>query len=122
MHTVDIINVTLPKQPPLRVKHCHTFWSKFRGLMFRRQLQPNDGILLVEASDSRVNASIHMLFMWIDLCVVWINHNQQVVDVALARRWRPMYAPKAPAQYILETHPDRLQDFRIGDQVILRHD
>jgi uncharacterized membrane protein (UPF0127 family) len=58
-----------------------------------------------------------MLFVWIDLAVVWINTAQQVVDVRLARRWRPAYLPARPARYVLEISPEHLEDFCIGDQL-----
>ena len=73
--------------------------------------------MLVQGSDSRLEASIHMMFVWIDLAVVWINSGGEVVDIKLARRWRPAYVPRRPARYILEIHPDRLDEFHIGDQV-----
>ncbi len=75
--------------------------------------------MLVQKHDSRIEAAIHMFFMWMDLTVVWINHACLVVDVRLARRWHPFYLPVAPACYILETHPDRIRDFQVGDQVEL---
>ena len=40
-----------------------------------------------------------------------------VVDVCLARRWRPFYLPKGPAQYVLEVSPERLDEFQIGDRL-----
>ncbi len=75
------------------------------------------GLLLAEAGDSRLNASIHMFFVFMDLAVVWINSEKVVADVTLARTWRPFYAPRRPARYILEIHPDRLQEFRTGDRI-----
>lgn len=87
--------------------------------MFRRSLPPQEGLLLVQKLDSRIDAAIHMFLMWMDLTVVWINNAGLVVDVRLARRWRPFYLPVAPARYILEIHPDRIRDFQVGDQVEL---
>lgn len=52
-----------------------------------------------------------------DLAVAWIDDTGEVVDVRLARRWRPIYVPKRPARYILEMAASRLKDFRIGDKV-----
>lgn len=63
-----------------------------------------------------------MLFMWMDLAVVWINHTGRVVDVRLARRWRSFYVPKLPARYILEAHIDRIHDFQVGDQIEISSD
>ena len=75
------------------------------------------GLLLVQKRDSRMDAAIHMLGVFFDLGIVWINEAGQVVDTCLARSWRLAYVPKQPARYILEIHPDRLSEFNIGDQV-----
>lgn len=85
--------------------------------MFTRSLAPGSGLLLVQSRDNRMDASIHMLFMAMDLAVVWINKNLEVVDVCLAQRWRAVYVPKKPACFVLETSPDRLPDFSVGDKV-----
>ena len=62
-------------------------------------------------------ASIHMLFVYMDLAVIWVNSNGHVVDTVLARSWRLAYAPRQAAQYILEIAPDRLADFQVGDRL-----
>ncbi len=85
--------------------------------MFEQQIDPRGGILMVQETQSRVNASIHMFFMNFDITVVWLDNQLRVVDVIVAHKWQPMLAPVAPARYILETHPDRFSDFNIGDQI-----
>ena len=85
--------------------------------MFRSDLAREEGLLLVEARDSRVDTSIHMLFVYMDLAVIWINSSNVVVDTVLARSWRPAYAPRQAAKYILEINPERLNEFNIGDYV-----
>ena len=96
---------------------CDTFFCQLRGLTFRSRLPWEEGLLLVGTRDSRLNSSIHMLFVWFDLTVVWINSEQKVVDKVLARPWRPAYFAKRPAKYVLEIHPERWGDFEIGDAV-----
>ena len=85
--------------------------------MFRPDLAPDEGLLFVYKRDSRVDTSIHMFFMNFDIAVIWINESMQVVDKVLAKRWKPAYAPKAGAKYVLETHSKRLTDFEIGNKV-----
>jgi uncharacterized membrane protein (UPF0127 family) len=114
---VILTNLSQPQTRPVVSRYCKSFFCRLRGLMFTRSLPPDSGLLLVQGRDSRLDASIHMLFMAIDLAVVWINKNQEVVDVCLAQRWHPAYTPKKPACYVLETHPERLPDFNIGDRV-----
>lgn len=90
--------------------------------MFKKSLLSNEGVLLVEASDNRINSAIHMFFMNFDIAVVWIDSKMTVVDKVLAKKWKPYYAPREPAKYILETHPDLLNAYKIGDQVAFSHD
>jgi uncharacterized membrane protein (UPF0127 family) len=96
-----------------------SFWSRLRGLMFRRTIAHDEALLLAEKRDSKIDTSIHMLFVFTDLAVVWINDAQQVVDVRLAKAWFPAYFPKRPARYVLELNPERLNDFHAGDQLRL---
>ncbi len=85
--------------------------------MFTDSLPENSGLLLVQGSESRINASIHMMFMRIDLAVIWINKSYIVVDKVLARRWKLAYLPRQAAQYVLEANVANLSDFNIGDKV-----
>jgi uncharacterized membrane protein (UPF0127 family) len=101
----------------LRIKFCDTFLTQLRGLTFRARLARDEGLLLVGKRDSRLDSSIHMLFVSFDLTVVWINSEMKVVDKILAKSWRPAYFSKAPAKYVLEIHPDRWENFAVGDVV-----
>ncbi len=104
------------------VRWCASFGCKLRGLMFRRALEPGEGLLLVESGESRAGTSIHMLFMAFPIAAVWLDANLRVVDKRLAKPWRLAYLPAAPARYILETSPDRLDLFEIGDELAFDED
>lgn len=117
MQIVKIKNTTRPDSRVIRAAACRSFLCQFKGLMFRRALAPDEGLLLVQKRDSRLDAGIHMFFMRIDLAVIWIDGARQVVDVRLAQRWHPAYLPVKPARYILETSVENLDVFRIGDYV-----
>ncbi len=98
-----------------RVQWCSSFACKLRGLMFRRQLPPGEGLLLVEAYESRASTAIHMLFMAFPIAAIWLDSSFRVVDKVLAKPWRPAYAPARAARYTLETHPDVLNRVSVGD-------
>ena len=119
MKSVTITNQNLPQAKPLKAVYCDSFLCRLRGLMFRSYLSPEEGLLLVYNRDSRIDSAIHMLFMWIDLAVIWIDSTGKVVDTCHARRWRAAYVPDRPACYVLETHVERLEDFRVGDQIYI---
>lgn len=117
MKSVTIHNLTHPNPQPLTASYCASFLCRLRGLMFRRTLSPNWGLLLVQSRDSRIDSSIHMLAMWIDLAVVWITDGGEVADVRLARRWRPAYFSQRPARYVLEMDVAHINEFQVGDKV-----
>ena len=115
--TITVQNKNRVITGPLHIKYCNTFFTQLRGLTFRSDLSRGEGLLLVGKRDSRLDSSIHMLFVPFDLSVIWINSAMQVVDKVLAKSWRPAYFSKQPARYVLEIHPERWGDFEIGDMV-----
>ena len=119
MATFLIENKSHPLPKAQKAVYCDSFLCRLRGLMFRSHLAEDEGLLLVEGRDSRVDSAIHMFFVFTDLAVIWINDQKQVVDLVLARSWRPMYVPRAPARFILEIHPSRLGEYQIGDTIAL---
>lgn len=88
--------------------------------MFRDHLSLDDGLVLVISRDSRADSSIHMFFVPFDLAVFWINNDNEVVDKVIARSWRPAYFPARAARYTLEIHPERFNDYQIGDKVAFK--
>lgn len=100
-----------------RIKFCDTFLTQLRGFTFRPRLTREEGLLLAGTRDSRLDSSIHMLFVAFDLAVFWINTEMEVVDKVIAKSWRPAYFSKRAARYVLEIHPDRWGDYEIGDRV-----
>lgn len=101
-----------------RARWCASFSARLRGMTFRRHLPANGGLILVERQDSRLATAIHMLFVFFDLAVVWANAQGVVVDRRLARPFRLFYAPRAPARYVLEAHPDLLIKVTVGDCLV----
>ena len=109
-------------EQPARVQYCASFLCRLRGFTFRRSIEPDEGLLLVQSQDSRLDTAIHMLFVPFQLAVIWIDTSLTVVDKVLARPWRLAYLPARPARYILEVHPDRLGEYRIEDTVEFQHE
>jgi len=101
------------------VVRCDTFWKRGRGLMFRGRRALADGqvYLFVEGCESVARAAIHMFFVFFPIAVVWLDGERRVVDKALARPFRPYYAPRKPAQYYVEGHPSLLERVRVGDRL-----
>lgn len=117
MESIYIINRSKELPGPLRASFCNRFLCRLRGLMFRRSISRDEGLLLVQNNESRLDTAIHMLFMTFDITAIWLGADHRVVDVLIARRWRPFYIPQAPAQYTLEVSTYWFEHFKIGDLI-----
>ncbi len=117
MQEVLIHNLDKPHNSPVRASYCSSFKCRLRGLTFRRELPPNYGLLLVQNHDTRLDSAIHMLFVWMNLAVIWISSSGEIVDARLARAWHPVYIPSKSARYVLELNATRLGDFIVGDRL-----
>jgi uncharacterized membrane protein (UPF0127 family) len=115
--TISIENLNRRIDDGLRIKYCDTFLTQLRGFTLRQSLTREEGLVLVGRRDSRIDSSIHMFFVSFDLSVIWINADMQIVDKVLAKSWKPAYFSKQPAKYVLEIHPDRWDEFQVGDRV-----
>lgn len=118
----QIKNLNNPTIAPITANWCQSFFSRLKGFTFRSELEMHEGLVLVEARDSRLDTSIHMFFVWTDLAIAWVNSDHVVVDTVLAKAWHPFFAPAKPARYVIEFHPNRHGDFKPGDRVIFDHD
>jgi uncharacterized membrane protein (UPF0127 family) len=85
--------------------------------MFRRALAEDEVYLFVERRESLAQTAIHMFFVFFPIAVVWLDRDRRVVDKALARPFRPYYAPQRPAQYFVEGHVSLLERVSLGDQL-----
>ena len=85
--------------------------------MFRFKLKPAEALLFEEKRESIVGTSIHMLFVFFPIAVVWIREDGAVVDTVLARPFRPYYAPSAPAKYFLEGPLFLLDNVKKGERL-----
>ncbi len=121
-NSIQIRNLNNDRIDPIQARWCQSFFSRLQGFTFRSELAENEGLVLVEARDSRMDTAIHMFFVWTDLAIAWVNSGNTVVDVALAKAWRPFYASAKPARYVIEFHPKRHGDFKPGEQVSFNHD
>lgn len=110
-------NADQPIDRPARLRVCDSFVCRLRGLMFRSSLHRDDGLLMQMGRESRVDSSIHMLFVPFAISVIWVNSLMEVVDKTLAQPWHPAYFPARPARYVIEMHPDRLNQYEVGNKV-----
>ena len=112
-----LLNQTAGKQLASKVILCDTFWRKFKGLMFRRSLNPDTVYVFVYNRENIVETSIHMFFVFFPIAVLWLDANRRIVDIVLAKPFRPYYAPRQAAQYFVEGTPSLLNQVSLGDEL-----
>jgi len=117
---MEVWNETRGERVLMRVRHCSSFLCRLRGLTFRRRLSDGEGLLLVGHRESRADAAIHMFFVFFSIAAVWLDRDGRVVDAQLARPFRPLYVPRAPARDVLEGPPALLERVRIGERLVIR--
>ena len=111
---VQVRNRSKGGSPVIRARWCESFACKLRGLTFRRHLPESEGLLLVEAGESRVGTSIHMWAVFFPIGVAWLDSEARVIDRRLARPWRA-YVPCGAARYVLEGPASMLGRLTVGD-------
>jgi uncharacterized membrane protein (UPF0127 family) len=112
-----LVNLTTGEILAQHVTRCESFGQRLRGLMFRRRLDPDEAYLFSCKSESIVEASIHMFFVFFPISVLWMDGEQVVVDKRLARPFRPLYAPQRAAAYFVEGAPQLLERAQVGDRI-----
>lgn len=115
-----IVNETHKSVVLERAKWCISFWCRFRGLQFVTSLPENQGLLFVSDHDSKSDTTIHMLFMFMSIGVIWVNSEGIVVDKKLAKPWRLAYVPAKPAKYFIEANTSILERVSIGDKLTFK--
>ena len=115
--TVDIVDRETRKIIIKSVRWCSSRLCRLRGLQFRRKLNKGEALILVKDKDSIANSSIHMFFVFFSIAAIWIDQKGKVTSVQHAKPWRPYYASPNPASYVIETSPDYLEKFSVGDYV-----
>ena len=58
-----------------------------------------------------------MFFVFMPIAVIWLDQEKRVVDMTLAKPWRPYYAPQSPARYYVEGPVSLLERVSAGDQL-----
>jgi len=95
-----ITNETKSKVLAKDIILCDNLWSSMRGLMFRKELQKNEGLLIDLKKDT--SASIHMFFVKFPIDVIWLNSEKLVVDTAKDVKPNSIVNPAEFARYVIE--------------------
>jgi len=81
-------------------KYCDDAFTRGLGLMFTF---PWRAAVLVNKKESVVHASIHMFFVFYPLDIIWLDSNQQIVEIKRhVYPFTPFVQPRRKARYVVE--------------------
>lgn len=87
----------------LELEMAKSIWQKALGLMFRRSLPENRGMIFVFDQDAQ--ASFWMLFTFIPLEAIFLDAQGRIVDIVpMKPHTLGPYKPKEPAKYVIEAN------------------
>jgi hypothetical protein len=102
------------------VEVADTFWSRFRGLMFRRRFPQGKAILFRFKKPGR--HAVHMFFVRFPIDLLYLNRQFKIVEIREALKpWR-FYRPKHLATNLVELPAGSVRKLGIktGDQLEIR--
>ncbi len=80
-----------------------SYFKRLRGLMFSKKNSFDHALIFPLESESRVGSSIHMMFVFFPIDVLWLDSEKRIVDMREGLEpWTPNASPKKPAKYIVE--------------------
>ena len=124
VQTTSEIKEACFKQRCFSVESAKTAVERERGLMFRENLDKNNGMLFIFPKEDKWN--FWMKNTLIPLDIIWIDSNNKIVEIkenALPCKENlcQIYSPKTKAKYVLELNSGitKENNIKIGDEVDL---
>ncbi|MCX6800785.1 MAG: DUF192 domain-containing protein [Candidatus Diapherotrites archaeon] len=105
------------KQIMKNVRTAKTSFERTKGLMFEETRKFNYALVLEMPKEARIESSIHMIFVFFPIDVLFLNKEKEVVDKATVQPFSPNYTPKKPSKYVVELPAGRAKGIRFGSKI-----
>jgi uncharacterized membrane protein (UPF0127 family) len=114
MKEISILNLTKNTIISKKVKVANGFLSRLKGLMFKKEIGENEGILLTETN------SIHTFFMFFPIDVLFLDENFSVVKKLENLKPNLLVFPFKKAKFVVELKAGKIKETNteIGDKLI----
>ncbi|MEM4663265.1 MAG: DUF192 domain-containing protein [Candidatus Diapherotrites archaeon] len=96
---------------------ANKYLSKLKGLMFENKQKFSYALVISLNSESKIKASIHMLFVFFPIAVFFLNKEKRVVDKKVLKPFTLNYTPKQPSKYIIELPAEYIDSAKLGDKL-----
>ncbi len=113
-----LLNKSNSKKIIFKVRIADTSWKRLRGLMFENQALFDYALVFNLPRESVLQATIHMLFVFFPIDVVFLDKNRKVVDVIKSLLpFTPSCSPKKPAKFLIELPAGKANGIKEGDEL-----
>lgn len=99
------------------VKFAQNSWERTKGLMFEEKKKFNYALIFTFPVESRIGCSLHMLFVFFPIDVLFLNKDKVIVDKVTLDPFIPNYTPKSAAKYVIEMPKGKAKGTKIGQKV-----
>lgn len=113
--THQLVNAATNDVVVPRLEVANTYWTRLRGLQFRKSLAPDQGILMERCS------SIHTFWMRFSIDVIMLGANGEVLEIRPSiSPWRIVLPKAKQVKSILEV-PAHTCRCEVGDRLQVVH-
>ena len=99
------------------VKFASTSLERTKGLMFEDKKKFNYGLVFEFPFESRVGCSLHMLFVFFPIDVLFLNKDKVIVDKVTLNPFIPNYTPKKASKFVIELPSGKAKLAKLGQKV-----
>jgi len=85
--------------------------------MFEEKKKFNYALIFEFPIESRIGTSLHMLFVFFPIDVLFLNKNKIIVDKTTLQPFIPNYTPKKAAKYVIELPTGKIKGLKIGQKI-----
>lgn len=113
-----LYNKTRQKAIIQKTRKAQNSWQCFKGLMFEKKKRFDYGLIFDFKREARIGASIHMLFVFFPIDLVFMDSEKKVVDIK--QNIRPFslnYTPKKKARFLAELPVKAAGEININDEM-----
>ena len=111
-----LLNKTKNDKIMENVRVADTHWKRMKGLMFEDAKNFDYALVFELDRESRKMASVHMMFVFFTIDVLFLNNEKKVVDVIRELKpFTPNYTPKKRCRYFVEMPAGKTKNVSMGD-------
>ncbi len=99
------------------VRFAKNTLERTKGLMFEEKKKFNYALVFEFPIESKIGTSLHMLFVFFPIDVLFLDKNQKVVDKITLQPFIPNYTPKKAAKYVIELPKGKTSGVKLGQKI-----